>query len=852
MPRPKNQIYLLSTALLLVLAGEKVQAAPAPVRVSPNAVRLESPEATQQLLVSTPIAGRLQDITRQAAYSVADPKVAAVDAEGLIRPVAEGRTEVRVRRGGTLVRVPLEVRGLKAPAPISFENQIIPILTKAGCNSGGCHGKAEGQHGFKLSVFGFDPEADYQALVMEARGRRVSTAQPEQSLLLLKGTAQIPHGGGKRLERGSLPYRRLVRWLKEGAQLGAGGTQPAVRVQVEPEQQVLSPKGIQQLRVTAIDAQGNRRCVTTEAEYSSNAGVIADVDSRGLIQASNIPGEAAILVRYMGNVAVCRVTLPRTGVTFARPAETNFIDRLVWDKLQRLGIPPSAVCDDATFLRRAYLDVIGTLPTATEAKEFLAECDRERATHRGAETQSLEKKKGSVAGSSPTLPNPQTPTRESKKSPALQARAKLAEKLLARPEYADYWTMRWADILRVDKDAVTPQGAVAMTRWLRRQFAENRPYDQFVREILTARGDTAAEGPASFYKVLDKPDVASRSISQVFLGTRIECAQCHHHPAERWSQDDYYALAGFFTGLGRKKLPSGDDAIFPQPGADLKHPRTEKVVPAHALGAPTADFSQVPDRRVVLADWMLAPDNPFFARSIVNRLWAHYFGRGLVEPIDDLRATNPATNEPLLAALAQHLRDLKYDLKAFTRTLLASRVYQLSSTPQPLNRTDEQNFSHAMEKSLPAEVLLDALSQVTGVPEKFNGWPEGYRAVQIWDNRMPSYFFRIFGRPVRASVCECERSSEPSIAQALHLMNSPEITEKLRARSGAVRRLAASSLTPAELVDELYLATLSRHPSGKEKATMLALFQDPATTRAEAVEDALWSLLNTKEFTFNH
>jgi hypothetical protein len=564
----------------------------------------------------------------------------------------------------------------------------------------------------------------------------------------------------------------------------------------------------------------------------------------------------------MGNVAVCRVTLPRAGVTVTRPAETNFIDRLVWDKLQRLGIPPSSVCDDATFLRRAYLDVIGTLPTADEAKAFLAECNQERGSVK-PQTLSLkpqalgvegDARKARPAGISASSLKAQRLTLEASRTviPALESRAKLIQKLLDRPEYADYWTMRWADILRVDKDAITPQGAVAMTRWLRRQFAENRPYDQFVREILTARGDTAAEGPASFYKVLDKPDVASRSISQVFLGTRIECAQCHHHPAERWSQDDYYALAGFFTGLGRKKLPSGDDAIFPKPGTDLKHPRTEKIVPTHALGAPAADFSQVADRRAVLADWMLAPDNPFFARSIVNRLWAHYFGRGLVEPIDDLRATNPATNEPLLAALAQHLRDLKYDLKAFTRTLLASRAYQLSSAALPLNRTDEQNFSHAMEKSLPAEVLLDAISQVTGVPEKFNGWPEGYRAVQVWDNRMPSYFFRIFGRPVRASVCECERSSEPSIAQALHLMNSPEITEKLRARAGTVRRLAASPLPPAELVDELYLSTLSRYPREKERAALLALFQGPGTSRAEAVEDALWSLLNTKEFTFNH
>jgi hypothetical protein len=854
-----------------------VSAAPAALRVSPPKVRLDSPEATQQLLVS--LAGNPKDLTRGAVYSIVDPKVAAVSAAGVVRPVAEGKTEVLVRRGAFQVKVPLEVTGLKSPEPISFDNQVIPILTKAGCNSGGCHGKAEGQHGFKLSVFGFDPESDYTALVEEGRGRRISTARPKESLLLLKGTAQIPHGGGKRFDSNGLPYRRLVRWLSEGAQPSAGAALPPVRLVVEPEQQSLTPGGTQQLRVTAIDERGNRRCVTTEAEYSSNAGVIADVDGDGLIQASAIPGEAAILVRYMGCVAVSRITLPRAGVSFQRPVESNFIDRHVWDKLALLGIPPSGSCDDATFLRRAYLDVIGTLPTAAEARAFLQECAAEvNDLPTTTRQKSPPLTKGSPGGVS--LPNPSTLARtvvssgrkldaghslSARKTPpappfvrggearvALKARAALVSRLLERPEYADYWTMRWADILRVDKDAVTPQGAVAMTRWIRRQLVENRPYDQFVREILTARGDTTAEGPAAFYRSQDKPDVVSRAVSQVFLGTRIECAQCHHHPAERWGQDDYYALAGFFTGLGRKKLPTGGEAILLQPGSDLKHPRTEKPVSTRALGAPAPDFAAVPDRRVALADWMLAPDNAFFARTVVNRLWAHYFGRGLVEPVDDLRATNPATNEPLLAALAQHLRELKFDLKAFTRTLLTSRAYQLSSATQPLNRLDEQNFSHAMEKSLPAEVLLDAISQVTGVPEKFNGWPEGYRAVQVWDNRMPSYFFRIFGRPVRASVCECERSSEPSIAQALHLMNSPEIAEKLHDRAGTARRLAGSALTPTQIVDELYLMTLARYPSTKERSAMLPLFQDAGGTRSEAAEDALWSLLNTKEFTFNH
>ena len=527
------------------------------------------------------------------------------------------------------------------------------------------------------------------------------------------------------------------------------------------------------------------------------------------MKASDIPGEAAILVRYLGHVTICRVTIPRPGVKFARPPENNFIDRLAWNKLEQLGIAPSDLTDDSTFLRRVFLDTIGTLPTAKESRDFLADARADK-------------------------------------------RAKLIDVLLERSEYADYWAMRWSDLLRVDRDTITPAGAVAFTRWLRKQFADNRPYDEIVRGILTARGSTADEGPAAIYKALTTPEEMSRSFSQLFLGVRIQCAQCHHHPSEKWAQDDYYALAGFFTGVGRKAPPGGSEAIFAVKGTELNHPRTAKPVPARALGATTADFSSTPDRRTVLATWMTTPDNPFFARAIANRLWAHYFGRGLVEPLDDLRATNPATNEPLLDELAKHLRDSKFDLKSFTRTLLNSRLYQLSGRTLPSNASDEQNFSHALPRAMPAEVLLDAISQATGSPEKFNGWPEGYRAIQIWDNRMPSYFFRIFGRPVRASVCECERSNEPSITQALHLMNSEEIQSKIRDKKGTARRLAKSDKKPTEVIDELYLSTLSRYPNEKERALMLKVFDEAGTDRIGAVEDVLWALLNTRGFVYNH
>lgn len=780
------------------------------LKVTPAAVTLDRPEATQQIVVyDADAAGRTLDVTRKVTIQIDPPNIAAVDERGLISPLANGEGVLSIQSADERATIPITVSRLNNPEPISFRREIIPILTKAGCNSGGCHGKAEGQNGFKLSIFGYDAQADFESLVLEGRGRRVSVAAPASSLLFLKASARTPHGGGQRIEPDSYRDRRLLRWIAEGARFDAADdpAMEVIRIEIEPQQQILLARKTQQIQVSTIDASGNRRCVTNETEFISNAASIADVDSRGLIQASEIPGEAAILVRHLGHVATCRITLPRPDVKFVRPPENNFIDALAWDKLERLGIEPSPLSDDATFLRRVSLDTIGTLPTGDEVRQFLSDN-------------------------------------------APDKRSRLVDRLLERDEYVDYWTMNWLNILRADQLTISPQGAVAMQRWLRSGFAQNRPFDEFATDLLTVQGNTSAEGPGSFYKILNKPDEAARSISQLLLGVRIECAQCHHHPSERWSQSDYVGLAGFFTGLTLKKLPNEEQAVVSFGGSDLPHPRSGETVTARALGAAPADFSKVSDRRRVLAEWLTADHNPFFAKAIANRLWAHYFGRGLIEPIDDIRDTNPATNPALMDALAGHMRDVRYDLKAFTRTLLNSRLYQLSSSSLPSNIDDQQNFSHFIQKSQPAEVLLDAISQSTGVPEEFNGWPKGHRAIQIWDNHMPSYFFRIFGRPVRATVCECERSNEPSIAQALHLLNAPEIFEKISHRDGRVRRLAASEMSPTELIDELYLSTLSRLPTSTEKELMLSAFSD--ADRRAAAEDVLWALLNSKEFVFNH
>ena len=798
----RHLLPLLGT-LLLLSTGVTAE-----IVVRPTLIRLDRPESSQQVLVTgSDPAGRPVDLTRKASFRVLDPKIAGIDRNGRVEPREEGRTRLVVEVAGTRSDVEILVEGQTTPRPVSFQHEVIPILTKARCNAAACHGKAEGQNGFKLSVFGYDPVADHEALVHESRQRRVVLTAPGSSLLIRKSSAETPHGGGRMIKPGSLSYRRLSRWVAEGARFAVGGVR-VTAVVIEPPSRTLHEKEFQQIQVTAIDADGRRHCVTSEAEFSSNAELVAHVDESGWVQAGDVAGEAVILVRYMGQVAACRITRPRPDVKFARPAVQNFIDDLAWDKLAQLGLPPSARADDAMFLRRVFLDTIGTLPTATEARRFLADRHPDR-------------------------------------------RRRLVDRLLGRDEYADFHALRWADILRVDRDRVTPEGAVAMTGWLKQQFAKNRPYDAFAREILIARGDTLAAGPAALYRVLEKPEELSRSISQLFLGVRIECAQCHHHPFEKWSQTDYFAFAGFFTGLKRKSLPGGNQALLVTAGSDLKHARSGELVPTRALGATAAaDFTRVSDRREVLADWMTSPENPFFARAIANRLWAHYFGRGLVEPIDDLRETNPAVNEPLLAAVASHLVEVKFDLKAFTRTLVGSRLYQLSSVARAENNDDLQNFSHAIPKALPAEVLLDAICQVTGVPEKFNGWPRGYRAIQIWDNRMPSYFFRIFGRPVRASVCECERSNEPSISQALHLINSPEIQAKLIAENGMARRLANSKLNHDAIIDELFLSTVSRFPRDDERTLFREVFA--TTDRREAVADCLWTLLNSKLFLYNH
>ena len=788
--------------------------------VEPTAIVLHSANRRQQLLVTAmDREGRTVDATRDAEFLVDDPVIASVS-RAKVQAIQDGSTSLLVRFGGREARVTVRVAGSNEIRPVHFANDIVPILSKLGCNSGGCHGKASGQNGFKLSVFGFDPEADRTAILKEGRGRRVQPSSPDRSLILLKPTAQVPHGGGRRMTVDSPDYEMLRQWLWQGMPLGREDAPHVVALRASPVERVLGFQSQQQILATAEFSDGSLRDVTDAAAYTSNSGIAAEVDPFGLVRTGRVPGEAAITAQYMGQVAVVRVLVPRPATTteLIKVPATSDIDELVAAKLHKMQIEPSGIADDATFLRRLFLDTIGTLPKPDEVRAFLAD------------------------------------TRDDKRRRAIDA-------VFARDEYADYWSLQWADVLLVNRDKLGDRGAFEFHRWLRDQFARNRPYNEWVRELIVASGRSDEHGPVNFYRAVRTPEQLAESVSQAFLGVRVQCAQCHHHPFEKWSQSDFYGMAGFFNGLERKPVRTVSDPVtaVPRPNVELVYhagyretrmPLTDMPVPTRALDQQVPTSFDRGDPRELLADWLTAPSNPWFARLVANRLWKHFLGRGLVEPEDDLRSTNPATNEPLLDWLAKQVVENRYDLKAVMRLILNSRVYQLTADPNDTNREDEQNFSHHYVRRIPAEVLLDAISEVTGTPEMFPGRPRGTRAIELWDNRLPSYFLDTFGRSERTSPCECGRSGEPTMAQALHLMNAPEVSAKIAHSTGRVARLLRTSpaITDAALIEELTLVALGRLPTEKELRVAQALFA--STARRDATEDYLWTLLNSYDFLF--
>jgi hypothetical protein len=801
----------LFAALLSAAAPARAEDGVSAVAADPASVSLTGPKAVHSLLIHGKTAGgRLVDLTHAALYRSLDPKVASVNDTGVIRGVADGSTTIEVELAGKKVSVAVTVKGAREARRFNFENDVIPLFGRFGCNSSGCHGKAEGQNGFKLSVFGFDPAADYAALVKEGRGRRVFPAAPDASLLLAKVSGAVPHGGGVRIPRTSAEYETIRDWIAAGLPYGRPDDPKVTAVRVEPSERQLAMHGSQQLRVIARYSDGREADVTAHARYQSNNDGLASVSATGLVSAGDLPGEAAVMASYMNAVDVFRAAVPRAEPIARWPdlPENNFIDGLVYRKLRKLNVLPSETCDDADYLRRVYLDVIGTLPTPDEARRFLDDKRPDR-------------------------------------------RARLVDELLDRPEYADYWALKWADLLRIDRQALGHKRAYGYYKWVRDGLAQNKPYDRFVREIVTAEGPLGEVGPASFYKAVTKPGEAASTLSQVFLGVRIACAECHHHPFDRWSQSDYYGMTAFFAPLAVRGGPR-DEMLLAAGAAEAKNPRTGETSLAHALAVPPPKEMTKGDPRPALAAWMTAPDNPWFARNLANRMWAHFLGRGLVEPVDDVRATNPPTNPELLDALAKSFVDSKYDVKQLIRTITASRAYQLSSKPNATNERDEQNYSRALFRRIDAEVLLDMVCQTTGVPEKFSGVPAGSRAIQLWDSQVRHYFLKLFGRPVRASACECERVREPGVAQVLHFLNSPEIHAKLAHDGGTVAKLVKDRADDAALVEELYLTFYSRRPTEKEKKVAVEYLKEHGGKRREAAEDLAWSLMNTLEFVFNH
>jgi hypothetical protein len=715
-----------------------------------------------------------------------------------------------VGSGGTRATNAVDTR------PVDFATQVIPALTRAGCNSGACHGTPTGKNGFRLSLRGYLPDLDHDSLTRDVQGRRINRMQPDQSLLLLKATGSVPHEGGIRFRPGSPLYRILRDWIAEGARPALPNSPRLLRLEIHPSQRLLKgANDILNLTVNAVFADGSRHDVTSLAKFSANALETADLSENGHVRFHKM-GEITVLAQYLHEVASSRLTYLREvpGFTWKAPPDQNFIDRHVFAKLRLLRIQPSELCSDEVFLRRVHLDVCGILPTPEEARQFLAD-----------------------------------------KSP--DKRGRLIDRLLERPEYSDNWALKWVDRLGCNNRFVGQRGAYSYRQWIWERINANQPFDAFVRELLTASGPSYSQPGASFYRRVRDPQSRVEAVSQLFLGVRIGCARCHNHPFERWTQDDYHGLAAFFSRVRYRDGPffkgiyNKEETVWLDRAGEVTHPRTGQVMRPKLLGGDWPKIAEGHDRRAALAAWITHPDNPFFAKVAVNRLWYHLMGRGIVEPVDDFRASNPPCNPELLDALAADFIAHQFDLKHALRTILNSATYQLSSRTNPFNEHDATYFSHYAVRQLPAEQLLDAICQVTGVPEPFKGVPLGTRAAQLPDGELFHPFLKAFGKPARAIECECERDSDATLEQALLLQAGRVIDGKVRSENGLATRLAESKAANDDLAELLFLRTLSRFPSAAERQLVVGRLA-AAPDRRRALEDLLWMLLNHREFVFQH
>lgn len=803
----------------------------ADLRILPETIRLDGPEAIQRVLVQEMEGDTFIGEEASAELSLAPAGVAELR-DGVLHARSNGKATLTARVGDAVATREIVVSHFDQPFAWSFNGHVMPVLTRQGCNAGACHGALAGKGGFRLSLRGYDPPADFYTIAREARGRRLEPLDPAKSLLLTKPTMATPHKGGKRLDPRSRDYRILAEWVANGSPAPSTEDIAVVRIVVDPPLSVLKKGDHQRFLVTAHYDDGSVLDVTDWARFASADETVAVVDESGAAEVIG-HGEGAVTALFASKVAIARIRSPFPNdvpeEVFTSAPRANFIDELVLAQLRQLRLKPSERCSDEDFVRRAHLDTIGKLPTVAETRAFLADASPDKRT-------------------------------------------KLIDALLRREEFVDYWSYRWSDIFLVNGGLLRPEAVKAYYHWIRGGVAENRPWDEMVREVLTAKGLSTENGATNFYAVHQDPETLAENTAQAFLSLSINCAKCHDHPLEKWTNDQYYAFANLFARVrakgwgGDARNGDGVRTLYVEPRGDLIQPRTGKPqIPAPLDGAPL-DPDDSGDRREALADWLVAPENPHFARSIANRVWAAYFGRGLVDPVDDLRASNPASNEALLDALSAHLVEKHFDLKALMRTILASETYQRGGEVLSENRDDSIYLSRHQPRRLMAEVLHDAIADVTAVPGVFNEvalndgsaqktdfYEEGTRALELYDSAVKSYFLKTFGRNERAITCECERSNQPSMIQVLHLTNGDTVNQRLASEKGVVERLLKERADDARIVEEACLATLSRSPTEHERSGFLKMLGSAGEgERRAAVEDLFWALMTSREFLFQH
>ena len=805
---------LVVLTLLTSLAGadEKPSVKPGSVTVHPASLELTNLRHSHALLVlGASTEGHTLDLTPDAQYASGDPAIAAVTEDGRVFPRSSGKTAVSIRIDEKQHSVPVVVKLPEQEQAHSFRHEVMPVLSKGGCNQGACHGYSLGKNGFHLSLRGADPAADFGYLTQEYFGRRINRNNPAASLLLTKPLGEVPHKGGVRFARGSLLHEILTGWIEDGAPGDLSDAKQLEAIEVVPQQLVMKPGMEHRLHVIAKYTDGTARDVTPLAVFTANSMPTAEVDKQGVVSAIDF-GETAIVIRYERKFVVTGVIVLRPNPSFQpTPLPKHPIDRLVVEKLNALKIKPSGPATDEQFLRRIYLDVIGLQPTPDEVRAFLAEED----------------------------PN---------------KRAKVLESLFTRGEFVDHWSLKWGDLLQNTRTRLSEQAVYGFRQWIRSAVASNMPLDEFARRILTSSGSPDVDPAAAYFAVSKDTNDTLERVTQVFCGINMLCARCHPHPQENWTQEDYYGLASFFNQVGTKADPlqtgvaNAKAVILNRQTGFSRNPRSNRPQPPRYLGGGEPEIATGTDRREVYARWLASADNPFFARSLSNRMWSYFFHRGVIDPVDDLRTTNPPINPALLDFLARDLAENKFDMRNMVRRIVTSETYQRTGEPNESNRHDVLNFSHAVPRRLTAEAMLDSLVQATGVRENFPGAPAGFSAAQLPDAEIQSPFLKLFGKPQRAEACECERDDGSNMLQALHFINGPSILSRVTSPRGRVALLLREKLSDEQLVEELFLWTLARSPGEEERRVSLAHLKAYGEKRKEAAEDLMWALLNSKDF----